>query len=69
MTEMIVFSDGLDVPTCLKLKKAADEAGSACSFGVGKLGHSYPPSADVELRLPRLMLRPTGTNFTNGTTA
>ncbi|SGY24063.1 BQ5605_C019g09008 [Microbotryum silenes-dioicae] len=34
-TKVIVFSDGLDVPTCLKLKKASDVAGVGCSFGVG----------------------------------
>ncbi|SCZ91930.1 BZ3501_MvSof-1269-A2-R1_Chr2-1g04184 [Microbotryum saponariae] len=34
-TKVIVFSDGLDVPTCLKLKKASDLAGVGCSFGVG----------------------------------
>ncbi|SCV71949.1 BQ2448_4643 [Microbotryum intermedium] len=34
-TKVIVFSDGLDVPTCLKLKKASEAAGVGCSFGVG----------------------------------
>ncbi|GAA5900828.1 hypothetical protein JCM5296_002194 [Sporobolomyces johnsonii] len=34
-TKVIVFSDSLDVPTCLRLKKASDEAGVGCSFGVG----------------------------------
>ncbi|GAA5961176.1 hypothetical protein JCM21900_005889 [Sporobolomyces salmonicolor] len=33
--KVIVFSDSLDVPTCLRLKKASDEAGVGCSFGVG----------------------------------
>lgn len=32
---MIVFSDGLDIPRCLALKKASSEAGIGCSFGVG----------------------------------
>lgn len=33
--KLIVFSDGLDVPMALKLKKASDEAGIGCSFGIG----------------------------------
>lgn len=33
--EVIVFSDALDVERCNKLKKASDEAGIGCSFGVG----------------------------------
>ncbi|BGP16380.1 hypothetical protein JCM10213_004923 [Rhodosporidiobolus nylandii] len=33
--KIVVFSDSLDVDLCIKLKKAADEAGIGCSFGVG----------------------------------
>ncbi|GAA5983695.1 hypothetical protein JCM11641_000936 [Rhodosporidiobolus odoratus] len=32
---VVVFSDSLDVDKCIKLKKASDEAGIGCSFGVG----------------------------------
>ncbi|GAA5850587.1 hypothetical protein JCM8547_001921 [Rhodosporidiobolus lusitaniae] len=31
----VVFSDSLDVDLCIKLKKASNEAGIGCSFGVG----------------------------------
>ncbi|KAM0753349.1 nicotinate phosphoribosyltransferase [Meredithblackwellia eburnea MCA 4105] len=34
-SKLIVFSDGLDVPRCIKLKQEADAAGIGCSFGVG----------------------------------
>lgn len=34
-TEIVVFSDGLDVAKAIELKKASDEAGVGCSFGVG----------------------------------
>ncbi|BGP40195.1 nicotinate phosphoribosyltransferase [Rhodotorula kratochvilovae] len=34
-TKVVVFSDSLDVPRCIELKKAADAAGIGCSFGVG----------------------------------
>ncbi|TNY18322.1 Quinolinate phosphoribosyl transferase [Rhodotorula diobovata] len=34
-TKVVVFSDSLDVERCIELKKAADEAGIGCSFGVG----------------------------------
>ncbi|GAA5986605.1 hypothetical protein JCM5350_008314 [Sporobolomyces pararoseus] len=33
--KVIVFSDALDVEKCINLKKASDEAGVGCSFGVG----------------------------------
>ncbi|BGP24794.1 nicotinate phosphoribosyltransferase [Rhodotorula toruloides] len=33
--KVVVFSDSLDVKRCLELKKASDEAGIGCSFGVG----------------------------------
>lgn len=33
--ELIVFSDGLDIETCIELQVAADEAGIGASFGVG----------------------------------
>ncbi|ORY89415.1 nicotinate phosphoribosyltransferase [Leucosporidium creatinivorum] len=33
--KIIVFSDGLDVAKSIELKKASDEAGVGCSFGVG----------------------------------
>ncbi|GAA5854293.1 hypothetical protein JCM9279_005113, partial [Rhodotorula babjevae] len=33
--KVVVFSDSLDVARCIELKKAADEAGIGCSFGVG----------------------------------
>lgn len=33
--EIVVFSDGLDVAKSIELKKASDEAGIGCSFGVG----------------------------------
>jgi len=33
--EVIVYSDALDVEKCLELRKASDEAGVGCSFGVG----------------------------------
>lgn len=35
LAEIVVFSDSLDVKRCLELKKASDEAGIGCSFGVG----------------------------------
>ena len=34
-TELIVFSDGLDIKKCFELEAAADEAGIGASFGVG----------------------------------
>ncbi|GAA6020222.1 hypothetical protein JCM11491_003853 [Sporobolomyces phaffii] len=33
--KVIVFSDALDVDKCKELKKASDDAGVGCSFGVG----------------------------------
>ncbi|GAA5874479.1 hypothetical protein JCM16303_005865 [Sporobolomyces ruberrimus] len=33
--KVIVFSDALDVEKCKELKRASDEAGVGCSFGVG----------------------------------
>lgn len=35
VTEVIVFSDGLDVQKCIDLKEACDQAEIGCSFGVG----------------------------------
>lgn len=35
LVEIIVFSDGLDIPRCVNLQKRCGEAGVGCSFGVG----------------------------------